>query len=281
MHVQILTNVPASDEAYDRSIPQQTMTLHESLRSKQASNLSSMAGVIFMAYFFGQNLTHLHRPEPNEQEDDLQGEFWKRHRRMDNTILNISLSLPPHLRLTSGVREPKVVFLNMGIHTAAISLHQAAIFKAEGNALPSNVVEQSQLRCLIAAGEIATTMRLVSHLDPAAVNPYPCQKAKPWRLTHKQMNPFMAFCLYVAARVFVQCLKKIPNQQEWRASLEFLLNAMNALKRRNPLSESFLMQLTLDIEGTGLDDLLQNADLSSSMMKGVVQDDPSLLFSTC
>ena len=151
-------------------MPQQTMTLHESLKSKEPSNLSSMAGVIFMAYFFGQNLIHLHRPEPNEREDDLQGEFWKRHRRMDNTVLNISLSLPPHLRLTSGVREPKVVFLNMGIHTAAISLHQAAIFKAEANELPSNVVEQSQLRCLIAAGEIATTMRLVSHLDPAAAS---------------------------------------------------------------------------------------------------------------
>lgn len=89
---------------------------------------------------------------------------------MDNTILNISLSLPPHLRLTSGVGEPNVVFLNMGIHTAAISLHQAAIFKAENSGLSSNLVEQSQLRCLIAAGEIATIMRLVSHLDPAAVS---------------------------------------------------------------------------------------------------------------
>ncbi len=46
---------------------------------------------------------------------------------------------------------------------------------------------------------------------------------------------------------------------------------MNALKQRNPLSESFLMQLTLDIEGTGLEDLLQNAQVSSSMMKGVVK----------
>jgi hypothetical protein len=85
------------------------------------------------------------------------------------------------------------------------------------------------------------------------------------------MNPFMTFCLYVAARVFVQCLKKSPDQQEWRASLEFLLNAMNALKRRNPLAESFLMQLTLDMEGTGLNDLLHNSDISASMMKGVVR----------
>ena len=78
-----------------------------------------------------------------------------------------------------------------------------------------------------------------------------------------QMNPFMAFCLYVAARVFVQYLKKSPNDQEVRASLEFLLTAMSALKRKNPLTESFMVQLNLDIEGSGLDILLHNPDLSS------------------
>ena len=66
------------------------------------------------------------------------------------------------------------------------------------------------------------------------------------------MNPFMAFCLYVAARVFVQYLKKMPNDQEIRQSLEFLLAAMQALQRKNPLTESFLVQLKMDIEGSGL-----------------------------
>lgn len=85
------------------------------------------------------------------------------------------------------------------------------------------------------------------------------------------MNPFVAFCLYVAARVFVQFLKKQPDEEEMRASLEFLLNSMNVLKRRNPLSESFLMQLSMDMEGTGLDTLLHNLDFSSSMVKGPVR----------
>ena len=66
------------------------------------------------------------------------------------------------------------------------------------------------------------------------------------------MNPFMAFCLYVAARVFVQYLKKMSNDQEIRQSLEFLLAAMQALQRKNPLTESFLVQLKMDIEGSGL-----------------------------
>ena len=67
------------------------------------------------------------------------------------------------------------------------------------------------------------------------------------------MNPFMSFCLYVAARVFVQYLKSRPKDQQVRSSLQFLLTAMQALRRRNPLTESFLVQLDVDLEGTGLE----------------------------
>jgi len=67
------------------------------------------------------------------------------------------------------------------------------------------------------------------------------------------MNPFLAFCLYVAARVFVQYLKFRPKDQQMSASLHFLLDAMHALKRRNPLTESFLVQLDVDLEGAGID----------------------------
>jgi len=36
------------------------------------------------------------------------------------------------------------------------------------------------------------------------------------------------------------------------SSLQFLLQAMEALRRKNPLTESFLVQLDLDLEGAGL-----------------------------
>ena len=84
------------------------------------------------------------------------------------------------------------------------------------------------------------------------------------------MNPFMAFCLYVAARVFVQYLKKVPDGLEAKTSLEFLLTAMIALKRKNPLLESFMTQLSLDIEGNGIDALLHNPDFSSSLKDQLV-----------
>ncbi|KAG7100763.1 hypothetical protein HYQ44_020115 [Verticillium longisporum] len=66
------------------------------------------------------------------------------------------------------------------------------------------------------------------------------------------MNPFIAFCLYVAARVFVQYLKSRPDDSQTADSLRFLLSAMNALKRRNPLTESFLVQLDVDLEALGM-----------------------------
>jgi hypothetical protein len=66
------------------------------------------------------------------------------------------------------------------------------------------------------------------------------------------MNPFISFCLYVAARVFVQYLKSRPDDSQSVDSLRFLLSAMNALKKKNPLTESFLVQLDVDLESLGM-----------------------------
>lgn len=88
------------------------------------------------------------------------------------------------------------------------------------------------------------------------------------------MHPFLSFCLYVAARVFVQYLKSRPGDQQILASLQFLLSAMQIMKRRNPLTESFLVQLDVDLEGTGLDDPLSNSRFSYGMKKGVVSNTP-------
>ena len=79
------------------------------------------------------------------------------------------------------------------------------------------------------------------------------------------MNPYLPFCLYVAARVFVQFLRKVSDDTEIQASLDFLLTAMHWLKKHNPLSESFLVQLGFDIRGSGLDTLLHNPDLTTSI----------------
>ncbi|KAI9851449.1 MAG: hypothetical protein M1838_003638 [Thelocarpon superellum] len=231
----IMTNLPASDEAFDKSQTETTVSLKQAMTASGATSLSSFAAVVLMASLFGLNLIHLHRPDPNDNEDDLNGEFWRRHRRMDAILANTTLSLPNHLKLPAGINDTNIVFLNMNIHASTICLHQAAIFKANKNRLPGSVSTESKVRCVAAAAEIASTMRTVSHLDLSA------------------MNPFISFCLYVSARVFIQFLKTRPEDEQARASLQFLLNAMQALTRKNPLTESFLVQLEVELEGTGIE----------------------------
>ncbi|KAK8050033.1 hypothetical protein PG994_011763 [Apiospora phragmitis] len=229
----IMTDLPASEEAFEMSRPEKTSTLSESMTPTGAAKLQPFSSVVLMACLFGRNLVHLHRPDANDREHDHNGEFWKRHRNMDNILLNTSLCLPNSLKLPTGLSNPNVIFTNMNIHTSTICLHQAAIFKADKYKLSSSISTESKMRCITAANEIASIMRMVSHMDLSV------------------MNPFLSFCLYVAARVFVQYLKSRPDDSQVADSLRFLLAAMNALKRKNPLTESFLVQLDVDLEALG------------------------------
>ncbi|KAI9656871.1 MAG: hypothetical protein M1821_003510 [Bathelium mastoideum] len=164
----IMTNLPSTEEAFVKSKPQRSMTLEQALTPTGASSLSPFSGVIVLSCLFGRNLLHLHRPGPDDNDDDLNGEFWKRHRNMEQILLNTSLALPDHLRLPSGIGDPNIIFLNMNIHTSAICLHQAAIFKADKNRLPTNISAESKIRCITAAAQIASIMRMISHMDLSA-----------------------------------------------------------------------------------------------------------------
>ena len=123
-----------------------------------------------MACLFGRNLTHLHRPNENDRDHDLNGEFWKRHRQLDNILLSTSLNLPPALRLPENLSEANVVFCNMNIHTSTICLHQAAIFKADKNKMPTQIGAESKRRCIIAADQITNIMKMITHIDLASVS---------------------------------------------------------------------------------------------------------------
>lgn len=165
----IMTKMPASDEAFDMSRPEQTLTLQECTGPPGVGKLSSFGGVVLMACLFGRNLIHLHRPDDDDLDHDLNGPFWKRHRQMDNVLLNTSLGLPAHLKLPNRLSSPNVIFTNMSIHTSTICLHQAAIFKADKNKLAASVSSESKVRCITAANEIASIMRTISHMDLSSV----------------------------------------------------------------------------------------------------------------
>lgn len=127
-----------------------------------------------------------------------------------------------------------VVFLHMNIHASTICLHQAAVLTAEKNNISKSFIRQSQARSLMAAEEIANTMKLVSHLDSS------------------NMNSWMGFCLYIAGSVFVQDQKSEDRHPQSIENLEFLIAAMKAIGIRHSVTKHFLAQLELDIEGSGI-----------------------------
>lgn len=147
-----------------------TGSLDQALSPGGAGSLQAFGAIVLTAAMFGRNLLHLHRPGPDDHDDDINGGFWNRHRNIEQILLQTSLGLPDHLRLPSGITDPNVVFANMCIHTSAICLHQAAIFKADKYRLPVNVSNESKIRCVTAAAEIASIMRMISHLDLGAVS---------------------------------------------------------------------------------------------------------------
>lgn len=169
----IVTTLPSDEDSYQFSRPQTTVGLEDVLHPSGVAQLSSCSGVVLMACLFGRNLTHLHRPGPDDRDDDPNGGFWKRHRALDNILLGTALALPDSLRLPAGLNNPNIIFMNMSIHTSTICLHQAAIFKADRSRTAAHVSAESKIRCITAAAEIATIMRTASHLDLAAVSIIP------------------------------------------------------------------------------------------------------------
>lgn len=165
-----MTNLPASEESFIKGRPQETSRLSDLMSGEGISTLSSFGGVVLLSCFFGRELLHLHRPDPEDNESDLNGGFWKRHRSYDNLLLHSALSAPNHLRLPTGIADPNVIFWNMGIHSATICLHKAAIFTAEKNKLPNPIIMESKRRCIVAADQVTSIMRMISHMDLSTVS---------------------------------------------------------------------------------------------------------------
>lgn len=168
--LQIHTYLPCPEEAFEQGQETTTMSLEDALRPSKAAGLSPFAGVVVVATLFGRVILHLHRPGHDDRADEVNGDFWKRHRTMDNILLSTTLYLPPHLRLPAISPKPNTIFLHMSLHAASICLHQVALFKAEKYQLSSDLIAESSVRCFTASAEITRVMRMIAHTDLAAVS---------------------------------------------------------------------------------------------------------------
>jgi len=160
--------LPASDESFQSGRPAPTQSLIEALHTA-GSDLSGFAGAILLAAMLGRNLEHMHRVSVDDNEGDLNGKYWTRHRDIDNILLNLTMGMPDALRIPQGLPDPNVIFMNMCVHTSVICLHQSAMSRADKHQLTGSISAESKMRCITAALEIASIMRAIAHLDLATV----------------------------------------------------------------------------------------------------------------
>ncbi|KAB8206033.1 fungal-specific transcription factor domain-containing protein [Aspergillus parasiticus] len=228
---EAMTNLPASEEAFITGESEPTAPLSDVLDGERLSTLSPFASIAFVSCIFGRITNHLRLPQSQDDDDYSTGGFWQRHRSCDEILLHFALTMPTHLRLPIGIGDPNIIFCNIALHTAVICLHQAAIFKAEWNNITEYPIVESRLRCSAAAHQILEVIKMVGPINMGKV------------------NPFVSFCLYVAARVYIQHLKLHPEDTEAHSAFQFFRSVIHTLKTTNPLAESFLFQLDVDSEG--------------------------------
>ncbi|KAI1085784.1 fungal-specific transcription factor domain-containing protein [Whalleya microplaca] len=226
---EITTHLPASEYAFHSGDAQETSTIHDAFK---AQPYSSFAGAILVCHLFNQILKHVHRPKPNDNPENYEyGEYWQRHRDIDNTLSSAFMFLPESFRLPENYRDLTAVHTNLNLHASVICLHHAAIERIDTYKLPESVKKISQNRLSTSAQEIVNIIKLTSHVNSSP------------------RSPLAALSLYCAASVYVYLCKETQAQAGTNiGNLDFIITAMEAVGRDHAITRAFLRQVVLDIE---------------------------------
>ncbi|KAL3421389.1 fungal specific transcription factor [Phlyctema vagabunda] len=231
----IFTKLPTSEFAFKNGTDETGPFLPDVLAGDSASQLKSpFGGLILAATLFGRNFSHIHENTGDENAQDIQnGTFWHRYRELDNILSGSFIHLPDDLKISAGLEDEdlRIIFLHMGLHTSVICLHKAAAITAMKYILDPNLVFSSISRSIVAAEEITSMMKMISHHDIA------------------EMNPWTGFALYTAGRAFCLDIRSDgPTRVKSQANLEYLILAMRAIGRRHHVIRPFTLQLDSEFQ---------------------------------
>ncbi len=159
----ITTHLPASEEAFHTGNKEETTTLQDVF---SGTPYSAFAGAVVVCYIFNLMGKHVQRLKANDHPESYEyGEYWKRHRELDNTLSTAFIFIPERFRLPKHMRNPVSVHRNLNLHASVITLHIAAYDMADKHNLPDHVKQSSQTRMLAAANEIVHIMKMTSHYN--------------------------------------------------------------------------------------------------------------------
>ncbi|KAI1752314.1 hypothetical protein F4782DRAFT_530569 [Xylaria castorea] len=256
---EVTTHLPANEAAFHSGESMNTCSIHDVFKGDHS--YSSFAGSIVVCHLFNLILKHAHRPKENDNPENYEyGEYWKRHRDIDNTLSSAFMFLPESLRLPENYRELTAVNTNLNFHASIICLHNAALERIDAYNLSESAKRISQDRLTAAAQEIVNIMKLTSHLSSSP------------------RTPLAALSLFCAASVYMYFCKENPTPTNID-NLDFILSAMEAVGRTHSVTRSFLRQALLDIECNGVQDIVRLprvTRLSQRLNNGVSHNIPLL-----
>ncbi|KAH8125900.1 hypothetical protein ACSS6W_008822 [Trichoderma asperelloides] len=236
----IMTRLPASEEAFASGQEEDCPFLDDVMKGAPYSGFS---GSLVLNKILKAIMAHVHLIRPSDRpEDPTHGEFWMRHRRLDNQLSTLFMFMPERFRLPENLRDPLATYINLNFHASVICLHHVALEVIGKHGLGDPLRRDSRYLLKNAADEIASIVKMTSH--------------------HSSLfsNPLCAFSLYSATTVYVYLAKEDPStgiNPVDMSNLELIINAMEAIGRIHMTTCAFLQQACLDIDNNGLSSIIK------------------------
>lgn len=157
----VTTRLPASEEAFVSGREESTAFLDEVFGG---AAYDGFAATIVVCRLFKGIMHHAHRAKPNDQPGDVaHGNYWTRHRRLDNDLSSAFMFLPARFRLPQNTKDPVALHTNLNLHASVMSLHHAAVEMADKYGLPGQVKAQSICRLRASAEEVVSIIKMTAH----------------------------------------------------------------------------------------------------------------------
>ena len=231
---QIQTILPASDDAFEYSMEEPSITLRQAL-TYNSSKPSVFSFRVLSMHLFHECLDlNFGRTPTDIPVTDSTAAFWRKYEELDAALAVAFMSLPDRLHCPPNMMNTSAVIINLQLHTASMCIHRAGAVRGLGRPQYEKLVEKTAARNLSSGEQIFAILAGIADIEA---------------LFH---NAFVPFACFMAGTVFLE--DSVMNQSKpSEEKLSALMNLMIAVSRTSAMTASLTIQLAVQLKKTGTD----------------------------
>lgn len=212
---KVSTALPCPRKIFDANSP--PMPSLENAQALYGTDfISSFTGLVLMVSLYRRCLNHIKSSlEPEPPTSGVGYGFWEQHYRIDKALQSCTEGLTGKMDMDALLNDEFALALNLNLCAIDIFLHEAAVVKADKDALPKALIIESNNRCNQAAIQIAERISLSQKL------------AQPQRATFRQMNIFCLWPVCMAMHVLYRQLS--PTNTHNHTELGYTVSVLKLL----------------------------------------------------